>query len=84
MKAIISIACGIIGLCCCNLALGPIAIVLGILARNEIKGNPESYRGESLAIMGIVLGVMDILMGIIGMIILEYLRREGYTFPFQI
>lgn len=84
MKAIFSLVCGILGLCCCNLVFGPVAIVLGILARNDIKNNPgDECRGEGLAIAGIVLGALDVILGIISMIVsFVFLSRGGNPFPF--
>ena len=86
MKAIFSLICGILGLCCSNLSFGPVAIVLGILARNDIKSNPERWRGDGLAIAGIALGAVDIILGIISMIASIILFRSGenpFPFPFQ-
>ncbi|MBN1902779.1 DUF4190 domain-containing protein [Candidatus Sumerlaeota bacterium] len=85
MKAVLSIIFGFLGLCCCNLALGPIAIILGILSRKEIRENPERWKGEALAIIGIVLGSIDIILGIINMIVfIVFMIRGENPFPFPL
>jgi len=43
---------------CCSFGLltAPVAIVLGIVALSQIKGQPNRYTGKPLAIAGIVSG----------------------------
>ncbi|HZM04551.1 MAG TPA: DUF4190 domain-containing protein [Candidatus Saccharimonadales bacterium] len=53
-------------LCCCNI-LGPVSLVLGIIALAQLKNNPQQT-GSAFAIAGIVLGIVAIIMMIIGII----------------
>jgi hypothetical protein len=53
-------------LCCCNI-LGPVSLVLGIIALAQLKSNPHQG-GSAFAIAGIVLGIVAILLMIIGAI----------------
>lgn len=59
-----ALICGILGLFCVGVILGPIAILLGISALGELKRRPEAS-GGGMAIAGIVLGVVDIIGSII-------------------
>lgn len=51
--AVASIATAILGL---TIILAPIPFVLGIIGSNQIKKNPERYRGRELASIGIAFG----------------------------
>jgi hypothetical protein len=55
---------GIISLFCCGFVLGVVAIVLGILARNEISASRGTQGGSGMAMAGIILGAIGILSGI--------------------
>ena len=59
-----ALICGILGLFCVGVILGPIAILLGISALGELKRRPEAS-GGGMAIAGIVLGIVDIIGSII-------------------
>jgi hypothetical protein len=59
--AIASLCCGvfslILGWCCyTGVITGPLAIVFGIIALNNIKKSPELFTGRPMAIAGIVTG----------------------------
>lgn len=61
--AVVSLALGVgaltIGWCCyVGTALGPAAIVTGIIALVQIKNHPQLYTGRSFAIVGIVAGAL--------------------------
>jgi hypothetical protein len=64
-KAIWALVIGILAPCCCTFACGILAIVLGISARNEIKENPERLKGDSLALAAIIIGIFDVVIGIV-------------------
>ena len=53
-KATASMVCGIIGLLCFSIILGPVALGLGISAKSEIDRNPGMYtnRGQAQAVGG--------------------------------
>jgi hypothetical protein len=59
--AIVSIVCSAVGLFC---GIGSIAgIVLGVLARNQIKQTGEA--GDGLALAGIVVGAVTLVISVI-------------------
>ncbi len=57
-KSTASMICGIVGLVLFGIILGPIAIALGVQARNEIRNTGQAGRGMATA--GIVLGIIDV------------------------
>ncbi len=63
-KATTSLVLGIISIFCCGFVVGVIAIVLGILARNEIEASNGTQGGSNLAVAGIVLGALGVLSGL--------------------
>lgn len=63
-----SMILGIVGLLCCGI-LTPVALVLGIMARNQIQASGGRQGGSGMAMAGIVLGAVGIVLWIIGIII---------------
>jgi hypothetical protein len=59
-KAIASLVCGIVGLLCFGIILGPVALGLGLSAKREIESSNGSITGSGMATAGIVLGVLAI------------------------
>ncbi|MCW2824047.1 MAG: hypothetical protein JWQ91_964 [Aeromicrobium sp.] len=59
-KAIAALVLGIVSIFFCYLGLliGPAAIVLGILAGNELKARPGVQAGEGLARAGLITGIV--------------------------
>jgi hypothetical protein len=55
--AIISLVLGIASIVICQLT-GPVAIVLGFLARRKASQNPAEYGGAGLALGGMITGVL--------------------------
>ena len=59
---IVSLCLGIasvtIGWWCCylSLALGPAAIITGLIGQSQAKSNPDAYGGKGIAMAGIILG----------------------------
>jgi hypothetical protein len=69
--AIISLVCGILScLCCISIITGPIAAILGIMARGKANQMPAQYGGGGMATIGIILGIL----GTIGFIIVIALQ----------
>ena len=64
-KAIWSLVCAIIGLFILGIVLGPVAIFLGVQAKQEIKARPSQLKGEGMATAGIVIGVIAFIGSII-------------------
>jgi Domain of unknown function (DUF4190) len=67
--AIGSLVCGILSPFCCGLLTAIPAIVLGFMAINKIKAEPNRYGGRGMAIGGIVGGGLGILTTIIWIIL---------------
>jgi hypothetical protein len=60
-----------IGWCCyLGVVTGPIAVVLGIIALNQIKSDPTKYSGKGMAIAGIITGGLYFVL--LALIILIY------------
>lgn len=64
--AVASMVCGIVGLLFCGIVMGIIAIVLGTQARRSIAVNPR-YSGGGMATAGLVLGIIDLVFGVLFM-----------------
>ena len=63
--AIVSLVLGILScLCCFSIITGPIAAILGFMARGKATKDPAHFGGAGLAIGGIITGVIGILVGI--------------------
>ena len=62
--------CGIIGLFCVGIILGIIALCCASSAKKAIRANPGVYGGGGMATAGTVLGIIDIVGGIIAVLIL--------------
>jgi len=63
-----SVVCGILGLFILGFVLGPVAIAKANAARKQIAEHPERYSGAGLATAGTVLGVIDIVGALIGIV----------------
>ncbi|MBV9217516.1 MAG: DUF4190 domain-containing protein [Acidobacteria bacterium] len=63
--AIGSMICGILScLCCFSVITGPIAVVLGYLARKKIAEDPASYGGGGFALVGMITGILGFIIGV--------------------
>ncbi|TCI99793.1 DUF4190 domain-containing protein [Aeromicrobium sp. IC_218] len=60
---------GIVGLVCCCFLLGVPAIVLGVLARQEVAASGGRQDGGGMALAGIVLGAVGLLGTVVSMAI---------------
>ena len=63
-KAIASLVCGIGGLLVAGVILGPIAVILGVVAKREIEADSQ-LSGDGLAIAGIVAGAIAFVLAIV-------------------
>jgi hypothetical protein len=74
---------GIISLLCCQV-LGPVSLVLGIVALSQIKQNPQQT-GSGFAIAGIVLGILSLIIAVVVLLIFisfpQYLTNLQNSFP---
>lgn len=73
--AIGSFVCSLVGLLFCGVVLGIVAISLGVSAMNGMKTSGNS-QGRGLSIAGVVIGVVDILAGIV--IVLVMVGRAAH------
>jgi hypothetical protein len=55
-RAIASLALGILGVTLVPLIPAIMAVVFGMQARTEIRAEPERWKGEGVAMAGLVLG----------------------------
>ncbi len=67
--AVSSLVCGIVGMFCCGIVFGVIAIALASQAKSAIALNPGFYAGAGLATAGKVLGIIGLIFSIIFIII---------------
>ncbi|MGP8198019.1 MAG: DUF4190 domain-containing protein [Limisphaerales bacterium] len=77
--AIWAMITGIFSLLCCQV-LGPLPIVLGIVALSQIKHSPQQT-GSGFAIAGIVLGVLSLIL--VAVAILIVISCPQYLTNFQ-
>ncbi|MEX0991585.1 MAG: DUF4190 domain-containing protein [Actinomycetota bacterium] len=56
-----SLACAIVGLLVFGIVLGPIAIILGIVAQSQIAASGGQQGGKGTATAGVVIGLLDVL-----------------------
>jgi len=63
--AVASLVLGIIGVCCCGIIFGTIAIVQANTARRLIRLYPGRYACEGLATAGLVLGIIAVVKGVV-------------------
>ena len=68
-QATTAMCLGIASLIVFGIILGPIAICIGVNAKNTIRANPDKYMGEGQATTGIVCGSIAIILWIIVIII---------------
>ena len=64
-KAVASLVLGIVGLICSGcLVLSILAIVFGVLAKNEIRDSGGAKKGAGMAQAGFILGIVGIVLAI--------------------
>ena len=63
-KAIGALACGILSLILFGIILGVVAVVLGTMARKEIRENPN-LEGDGMALAGIITGAIGAVLAVI-------------------
>ena len=66
-KAVAALVTGVLGLpgiFCCGFLSGIPAIILGLLARRDIKSSSGRLSGDGLALSGLVLGVLALSIGV--------------------
>ena len=75
--ALASLICGIAGVLCCQLT-APVAVVLGVMAINaENRAGQVDSSGKTMAIFGIVLGILSLLWLVVSMAFMIFMFRSG-------
>jgi hypothetical protein len=69
--AIVSLVLGIASIVICQLT-GPVAVILGFLARRKASNNPAEYGGAGLALGGIITGIIGTLFLILVIVYLIF------------
>jgi hypothetical protein len=71
--AVLSLVCGIL------LCLGPLtgltALVAGLVARGQAQRKPNAVGGRGMALIGILLGVLNLCLSVVGVV--YYLSTAG-------
>jgi len=65
-QAITALVLGILSAICCNL-LGPVAWYLGVQERKAIREGRSPLAGDSLALIGMILGIIGTIFLVIGL-----------------
>ena len=65
-----SVWCGVIGFFLFGFILGPAAIANAAKAKAALVEHPDRYTGGGLATTGMVLGVIDILGAVFGLVVM--------------
>jgi hypothetical protein len=71
-----AIASLITSIVCC----GPVGIILGIVAKNQIKASRGTQGGDGLATGGIIVGALSIVGGIIYAIVISVAASSSYGY----
>lgn len=80
--ALWSMITGIFSVLCCCYVIGPLPIVLGVVAQSQLKNNPRES-GHGFAITGIVLGIISVLLGITGTLIYIFSPQQPLPMDWQ-
>lgn len=66
--AVVSLVAAIASWFFCYGLGGLIAVITGVMARKEIKANPNKFTGEGLATAGLVIGAINLAVAVLGAI----------------
>jgi hypothetical protein len=67
--AVASLVCGILSVCCVGFLTGIPAIILGVMAMNKEKTDPEHYGGKGMALAGVIMGGFSIVISLIWIVV---------------
>lgn len=76
--AIVSLVCGILGICLCGIFTAIPAIITGFMAKNNADANPAQYGGRGMALAGIILGAVSIVLTILYVIFVIASGGRGF------
>lgn len=59
------LVCGIVSwICCCGFPFNLLGLIFSLVALSQISRHPEIHEGRGIAIAGLVLSLMNLLMGL--------------------
>ena len=62
LMGILSMTCGVCCCCCYGLPFNVLGVIFALIALSQIKNDPQSQQGRSLAIVGLVLCLLSFVM----------------------
>ena len=68
VMGILSMTCGVCCCCCYGLPFNVLGVIFALLALSQIKNDPQSQQGRSLAIVGLVLCLLSFAMAAVSMV----------------
>jgi hypothetical protein len=73
--AVVSLITGIVGLFFCGGLVSPVALVTGFMARKRARENPQEYGGDTLALIGMIMGIVGsiVLLAIVAYLVFVFL-----------
>lgn len=75
--AIGSLISGIVGLCCCIGSV--VGLILGMMAKKEIRESQGTVEGDGLATAGIVISLISLILGLAGLVFYPTMMRTIQT-----
>src|ERR1035437_8045783 len=69
VMGILSMTCGVCCCCCCyGLPFNVLGVIFALVALSQIKNDPQSQQGRSLAIVGLVLCLLSFVMSAVSLV----------------
>jgi Domain of unknown function (DUF4190)/GYF domain 2 len=69
LMGILSMTCGVCCCCCCyGLPFNVLGVIFALIALSQIKNDPQSQQGRSLAIVGLVLCLLSFVMSAVSLV----------------
>jgi hypothetical protein len=79
--AVASLICGILGWSFLPFVGAVLAVILGHMARTDIKRSNGRLSGDTLAVFGLLLGYASLALIAVGIILLAFLIALGIAIP---
>lgn len=79
--AVASLICGILGWSFLPFVGAVLAVILGHMARADIKQSNGRLGGDTLAVFGLLLGYASLALVAVGIILLAFLLALGIAIP---
>jgi len=62
--AVASLVCSLVGVLLFGVVLGLLGIIFGGVAISKVKQNPQAYAGKGMAVAGLIIGIVDMVLGV--------------------